>query len=99
MFPKQPYEVQMQIAKKIYEALEDASQKIMIIESPTGTGKTYSLLVPTMYWLAHNKDKMPERADKKTGGLPVWISKAHRPIAETLLKERRESEAKLVNWE
>jgi Rad3-related DNA helicase len=38
----------------LYEALDKKTAKLVILESPTGTGKTYSLLVPLIVWLKKN---------------------------------------------
>ena len=50
-FPIDPYDIQTNIAENIYSSLENNSKKILIIESPTGTGKSYSLLVPILNWI------------------------------------------------
>jgi chromosome transmission fidelity protein 1 len=50
--------VQIRIAKLIFRSLEEGKNKLAIIESPTGTGKTYSLLVPLVTWLARNRTKL-----------------------------------------
>jgi len=55
LFPYDPYDIQMEIANKIYTNLNLDNHKLMIIESPTGTGKTYSLLVPLLLWLNNNR--------------------------------------------
>ncbi|KAJ1655704.1 ATP-dependent DNA helicase chl1 [Dispira simplex] len=48
-FPYQPYEIQEQFMKNLYETLERG--RIGIFESPTGTGKTLSLVCGAFKWL------------------------------------------------
>ena len=54
-FPySKPYPQQVDLMRFIYSSL--ASSKCSIIESPTGTGKSVSLLTSCLYWLMdHNK--------------------------------------------
>ncbi|CAJ1396194.1 unnamed protein product [Effrenium voratum] len=48
-FPHLPYQCQMQFMACVYETLDLGG--IGILESPTGTGKTLSLLCPSLAWL------------------------------------------------
>ena len=53
MFPKTPYKIQEDCMTSIITALNN-NQNAMI-ESPTGTGKTLSLLWSTLSWMRHQK--------------------------------------------
>lgn len=60
--PYQPYDIQLELMKCIYDTLQfnnnnndDKNKKICILESPTGTGKTLSLICSTVTWLRDNK--------------------------------------------
>ncbi|SCU78175.1 LAME_0A03576g1_1 [Lachancea meyersii CBS 8951] len=55
--PFQPYDIQIQLMSQVYGLLE-GNKKIGIFESPTGTGKTLSLICPTVTWLRNNKAKL-----------------------------------------
>ncbi|MEN2498399.1 MAG: Regulator of telomere elongation helicase 1, variant 2 [Marteilia pararefringens] len=52
-FPKPPYDVQKKIVERIIYSLNQ--KKNILIESPTGTGKTLSLLCSTLAWLRSAK--------------------------------------------
>lgn len=51
-FPFQPYSIQDQFMRALYSVIEN--RKIGIFESPTGTGKTLSLMCSTLKWLTDN---------------------------------------------
>lgn len=53
-FPFDPYEEQVKYMTKVIECLQD--KKFGVLESPTGTGKTLSLLCSTLSWLRTQKD-------------------------------------------
>ncbi|CAJ0610253.1 unnamed protein product [Cylicocyclus nassatus] len=56
MFPFSPYQCQMVYMDKVIEAIEMRFDTAL--ESPTGTGKTLSLLCSTLAWLQKEKSKM-----------------------------------------
>ncbi|CAL8263560.1 unnamed protein product [Merluccius merluccius] len=62
-FPYQPYPIQEQFMQALYGALEDS--KVGIFESPTGTGKSLSLICGALSWL---KD-FEERRIRETAAL------------------------------
>lgn len=52
-FPFKPYSIQDQFMRSLYTVIEN--RKIGIFESPTGTGKTLSLMCSALKWLSdHN---------------------------------------------
>lgn len=51
-FPFQPYTIQDQFMRALYSVVEN--RKIGIFESPTGTGKTLSLMCSALKWLSDN---------------------------------------------
>ncbi|XP_030836984.1 ATP-dependent DNA helicase DDX11 isoform X2 [Strongylocentrotus purpuratus] len=58
-FPFPPYPIQEDFMKHLYEALDGG--KIGIFESPTGTGKSLSLICGALKWLTdHEKQKQVE---------------------------------------
>jgi len=94
-FPYQPYDIQLKFMKNLYETLEKGG--IGLFESPTGTGKTMSLICASLHWL-EDWQKQQEAGDE-TGvadkGVeddePDWM----RDYARTLDKERRELQQKM----
>lgn len=96
--PFQPYDIQLQLMHQVYNTLE-SGKKIGIFESPTGTGKTLSLICPTVTWLRRNKahymGKSKETSSSVDGNLtksddesdeePSWVKEA---FAESVIKEK-----------
>lgn len=52
-FPFEPYEIQKNYMEKVIECLQNETNAVL--ESPTGTGKTLSLLCSTLGWLQVKK--------------------------------------------
>ncbi|KAF7291652.1 Chl1 helicase [Mycena chlorophos] len=50
-----PYPIQVQLMRHLYSSIE--SRKVTIVESPTGTGKTLSLLTASLTWLADERNR------------------------------------------
>eukprot|EP01062_Namystynia_karyoxenos_P004217 TRINITY_DN11487_c0_g1_i8.p1 TRINITY_DN11487_c0_g1~~TRINITY_DN11487_c0_g1_i8.p1 ORF type:complete len:947 (+),score=302.80 TRINITY_DN11487_c0_g1_i8:93-2843(+) len=95
-FPFPPYQIQRDFMAKLWDCLEHGG--IGIFESPTGTGKTLSLLNGALQWLRDHRRQMlnaaqdtqsdSQRATQREGddGLPQWLLAAHR-------KRKREERA------
>ena len=67
-----PYEVQKEISKLLYNSL-DEERKLCIIESPTGTGKSYSVLVGLTSWIKKNKYKPKNNQALPNPNIPSFI--------------------------
>lgn len=93
--PYKPYDIQVQLMETVYRVLSEG-KKIAILESPTGTGKTLSLICATMTWLrmnkadiithmeANSKNKENE-SDSESDDEPDWVNDTYR---ESLLQEK-----------
>lgn len=66
-FPFEPYELQKNYMEKVIECLQN--QTHAVLESPTGTGKTLSLLCSTLAWLQMKKAQV--QAERQSGGVPA----------------------------
>ena len=55
-FPFKPYGCQQQFMAKVIEALQNDQNALL--ESPTGTGKTLSLLCSTFAWLKKERENL-----------------------------------------
>ncbi|XP_046462730.1 ATP-dependent DNA helicase DDX11-like [Daphnia pulex] len=62
-FPFEPYPIQLDFMKSLYKCIEQG--KLGIFESPTGTGKSLSLICGALTWLAdhecHQKSQLEEK--------------------------------------
>lgn len=100
-FPYQPYDIQIGFMKNLYETLEKGG--IGLFESPTGTGKTMSLICASLHWLEEWQKQQEagdeaEDADKAVDeDEPDWmrdyarnLDKERRKLHETLRSERLE---------
>lgn len=54
-FPFKPYACQIEYMNRVMEALNEG--KNALLESPTGTGKTLSLLCATLAWVRHQREQ------------------------------------------
>ncbi|XP_037894820.1 regulator of telomere elongation helicase 1 homolog isoform X2 [Glossina fuscipes] len=64
VFPFEPYEVQRAYMEKVIMCLRDGTNGVL--ESPTGTGKTLSLLCSSLAWLLHQKQEIQAQIAKST---------------------------------
>lgn len=58
-FPFEPYDIQKDYMEKVIECFQTQSNGLL--ESPTGTGKTLSLLCSSLAWLSLKKAEMQAR--------------------------------------
>jgi chromosome transmission fidelity protein 1 len=87
--PYQPYAIQADFMSALYDTLD--SKKIGIFESPTGTGKTLSLICGSMTWLRDQRNKLFEGAiEDDDSDDPQWV-KVH---AKEMRKQEYETRMK-----
>lgn len=58
--PFQPYDIQQRFMQAVYDCIKDS--KVGIFESPTGTGKSLSLICGSLTWLREHKRKKFDEA-------------------------------------
>lgn len=81
-FPFKPYTIQDQFMRALYSVIE--TRKIGIFESPTGTGKTLSLMCSTLKWLSDNDQLNREDLLEQIRQLEVEIKSSDAQNANTL---------------
>ncbi|XP_006462645.1 histidine phosphotransfer protein [Agaricus bisporus var. bisporus H97] len=94
-----PYPIQTDLMRHLYDAIE--SRCISIVESPTGTGKTLSLLTATLTWLEHEKNRARKGKVKEmlggenttNGSLKDWV------VEQTRERIKRQLEAEEQDYQ
>lgn len=72
--PYEPYDIQKDFMNAVYNCLENG--KVGIFESPTGTGKSLSLICGSLTWLRDYHRRTFERGyeiDPESSDEPLWI--------------------------
>ncbi|KAK0736697.1 helicase C-terminal domain-containing protein [Apiosordaria backusii] len=98
--PYTPYPVQLEFMQTVYSVLEQGAGQVGILESPTGTGKSLSLICSALTWLRNHKrqkfDAGFEETRKQMEGEPEWMVEiALRRKREELMKRWEEREERL----
>ncbi|CAP65065.1 uncharacterized protein PODANS_5_6530, partial [Podospora anserina S mat+] len=85
--PYTPYPVQLEFMRTVYDVLERGNGQVGILESPTGTGKSLSLICSAITWLRNHKrkgfDAGLDETRRQMVGEPEWM-------VETALRRKRE---------
>ncbi|OAL65512.1 hypothetical protein A7C99_2609 [Trichophyton rubrum] len=95
--PYTPYDIQAQFMEALYGCIEDGG--VGIFESPTGTGKSLSLICGSLAWLRdHKRSAFLEKADDDgDDGEPDWmVQHARRERTQEMLARRKELEERLA---
>jgi len=93
--PYQPYAIQLEFMKNLYRCIED--KKVGIFESPTGTGKSLSLICASLTWLRDHKRHLLEPEADPTDDQTDWLTRAENAARRReLLLEHEEREQKLA---
>lgn len=92
--PYTPYDVQLEFMKTVFSVLDHGRGHVGILESPTGTGKSLSLICASMTWLRGFKRKQFGASlqidPKAVENEPEWI------IEQMLRRKRNEL---VTKWE
>ncbi|CAK0764311.1 hypothetical protein CVIRNUC_003145 [Coccomyxa viridis] len=78
-FPYEPYSIQQDFMQALYEAIDKG--QIGLFESPTGTGKTLSLICSSLQWLedrhaleaAEAQAAKSSAAEQEDADMPAWM--------------------------
>ncbi|GLB38502.1 putative DEXDc2 [Lyophyllum shimeji] len=94
-----PYDIQVQLMRHLYTSIE--KKQVTIVESPTGTGKTLSLLCASLTWLRDQKDrakkgKLQAVANDEAGAKDWVIEQTMERVRRELEADEREYEARLA---
>ena len=96
--PYQPYDIQTEFMNAVYDCLEDG--KVGIFESPTGTGKSLSLICGSLTWLRDHKRRTFEvgfDADAKDSDDPPWmLEHARKQRKQEAFRRRQELNERLA---
>ena len=96
--PFQPYDIQQQFMQAVYDCIENG--KVGIFESPTGTGKSLSLICGSLTWLREHKRKKFDEAMQSIevdDDEPEWMAEhARESKRKEILHMRAEFEERLA---
>ncbi|CEJ82969.1 Putative ATP-dependent RNA helicase chl-1 [[Torrubiella] hemipterigena] len=98
--PYTPYDVQETFMKTVYNVLQEGNGQVGILESPTGTGKSLSLICASLTWLRHFKASKHQvelqEARSEFKDEPDWlIDQLLRRKQDELLKRWEDREKRL----
>ncbi|KAK7205465.1 helicase C-terminal domain-containing protein [Myxozyma melibiosi] len=93
--PYTPYKIQLDFMNALYDTIEEG--KIGIFESPTGTGKSLSLICGAMTWLRdHQSLSLQEESSAGDDTEPAWVREYHANLLrEKRLKKYRDLQARI----
>ncbi|KAK9479903.1 helicase C-terminal domain-containing protein [Lipomyces japonicus] len=97
--PYVPYQIQLDFMNAVYDVISQG--KIGIFESPTGTGKSLSLICGAMTWLRDHQtlQHVTSEIDPSTSSNsnePAWVVEHHRKLTEEAnLRKYKEFENRL----
>lgn len=94
-----PYSIQVDLMRHLYTSIEQRA--VTIVESPTGTGKTLSLLCAALTWLSGEKErarrgKLKAAADDGTGAKDWVIEQTMERMRRDLEDDERDYEERLA---
>ena len=97
--PYEPYNIQNDFMNAVYDCLDTG--KVGIFESPTGTGKSLSLICGSLTWLRDHKRRTFEdgyAVDTAASDEPSWILEhAQKQRKQEALRRRQELNDRLAN--
>lgn len=95
-FPFKPYSIQEEYMAKVIQCLQNS--KNGVLESPTGTGKTLSLLCSSLSWLLTKKAQLQAQSLVNTIEEPNFGGHFFKQLNNGLKKSTGDSESITFNW-
>ncbi|RMZ79626.1 hypothetical protein DV737_g3327, partial [Chaetothyriales sp. CBS 132003] len=94
--PYEPYDIQLEFMRNLYACIENGS--VGIFESPTGTGKSLSLICAALTWLRDNTRRHLDQLSGASKADPDdWLAQADIDVRrKEVVREREELEEKLA---
>ncbi|KAI1608952.1 chromosome transmission fidelity protein 1 [Exophiala viscosa] len=92
--PYQPYPIQLDFMTNLYRCIED--KKVAIFESPTGTGKSLSLICGALTWLRDYERRSLDGAPENQSESDWLLQAEYAAQRQALMLERKELEFKLA---
>ncbi|KAJ9637919.1 ATP-dependent DNA helicase chl1 [Knufia peltigerae] len=92
--PYQPYVIQLEFMMNLYKCIEE--KKVGIFESPTGTGKSLSLICGALTWLRDHERRMLNATFGQTDASDWLLQAEFAAQRRALMLEREELELKLT---
>uniref|UniRef100_A0A182F9Y0 Regulator of telomere elongation helicase 1 homolog n=1 Tax=Anopheles albimanus TaxID=7167 RepID=A0A182F9Y0_ANOAL len=95
-FPFEPYQVQRDYMSKLLECLQQSTNGLL--ESPTGTGKTLSILCASLAWLMHTRSHpnhlgaaFEHNATKAGRTKIIYASRTHSQLSQAMQELKKSS--------
>ncbi|EJT75898.1 DEAD_2 domain-containing protein [Gaeumannomyces tritici R3-111a-1] len=85
--PFTPYDVQLEFMSTVYSVLQQGDGQVAVLESPTGTGKSLSLICACMTWLRRHKRA---RFDLSLGDAATQLKDEPDWVVEQVLRRKRD---------
>mmetsp|Transcript_17607 Transcript_17607/g.38535 ORF Transcript_17607/g.38535 Transcript_17607/m.38535 type:complete len:932 (-) Transcript_17607:928-3723(-) len=88
-FPFQPYQIQEEYMRQILLAIEPTGPEYVygnaLLESPTGTGKTLSILCSLLGYIEHQKKQRAESGQTEgRGAVIIYASRTHSQLGQVV---------------
>ncbi|KAL3899854.1 MAG: hypothetical protein SGCHY_001748 [Lobulomycetales sp.] len=88
-FPFEPYDIQVEFMQSLFDALEGG--KVAVFESPTGTGKSLSIICAALSWLKSAQQKHDNCEPVTTDeNVPDWIREQVQQASKKQLQKKRD---------
>ncbi|PIA13365.1 DNA repair helicase [Coemansia reversa NRRL 1564] len=104
-FPVEPYGIQLEFMQRLFETLERG--EFGVFESPTGTGKSLSIICGALTWLKHNSQRnnssvVAEKSvkdDDRKDDVPDWVKEFEKKQAASRVERKEDGELeKYCKW-